>query len=580
VRRLVRLICALVAVAAPAGASAAAHAATVRYLGVTVHVPAGWPVFHLDRDTETCVRFNRHAVYLGTPGRVEACGAGQIGRSEAILVEPRDAAAGPAGPAAPVQLNSGRARVLASWNREPGTVARALRLSARALRAAERRAARRPVAAHALVRRALATAVGAPGAAYAGAGFDACSAPSLTTMRAWTASPYRAVGIYLGGANSACAQRNLTASWVTQVAALGWHLVPTYVGLQAPGNACGCSAISTNTTTAASQGAAAAADAVAEAQALGLGAGNPIYFDMEGYARTARATAAATTFLAAWTQKLHALGYLSGVYSSTGSGIADLVARAGTGYAEPDAVWFALWDGSAAVASSALPAADWSGAHRIHQYRGGFNASYGGVTLNIDADYLDAPTAAPAAGVATPAPATAGGTTATAAAAPYADGTFVEVPGTGQMFEIVGGAPVAVRFWGGGGIAPVTQVSADQLAALPAVPADGTLVEGIPSGRYWTFVHGQRVAAGAVTGATQVADDALAAWPLTPCVVPNLSRLTVTAARSALARAGCALGSVRRPRHVRRGHTLRVSSQSAPRAAQLAPLSRVGITLR
>ncbi|MBC7558093.1 MAG: hypothetical protein H7270_01800 [Dermatophilaceae bacterium] len=41
---------------------------------------------------------------------------------------------------------------------------------------------------------------------FAGGGFDACSAPAQDVMTAWLASsPYRAVGIYVGGNNRYCA---------------------------------------------------------------------------------------------------------------------------------------------------------------------------------------------------------------------------------------------------------------------------------------------------------------------------------------------------------------------------------------
>ena len=66
-------------------------------------------------------------------------------------------------------------------------------------------------------------------------GFDTCAAPSLAAMAAWGSSPYRTIGVYLGGANSACAQPNLTAAWVQTVTGAGWRLIPTYVGLQGAG---------------------------------------------------------------------------------------------------------------------------------------------------------------------------------------------------------------------------------------------------------------------------------------------------------------------------------------------------------
>ena len=69
---------------------------------------------------------------------------------------------------------------------------------------------------------------------YTGGGFDTCAAPSVSQMSAWLGSPYRSIGIYVGGVNRACATGNLSASWVSTVKAMGWNLVPLYVGFQAP----------------------------------------------------------------------------------------------------------------------------------------------------------------------------------------------------------------------------------------------------------------------------------------------------------------------------------------------------------
>jgi hypothetical protein len=222
---------------------------------------------------------------------------------------------------------------------------------------------------------------------YTGLGFDACAAPSTTTMTAWAASPYRGIGIYIGGANRGCSQPNLTSTWVSTEIAAGWQLIPTYVGLQAPSNSCGCAAI--KPAQAGSQGVAAADDAVIEAAALGIGPGNPIYFDMEGYATGGSNSPAVLAFLGAWTGELHARGYVSGVYSSASSGITDLVSQYGTGYFEPDDLWIARWNGQATTVDSAVPATEWANHQRLHQYRGGHNETYGGVSINIDNDYLD-----------------------------------------------------------------------------------------------------------------------------------------------------------------------------------------------
>src|SRR5580765_36802 len=60
---------------------------------------------------------------------------------------------------------------------------------------------------------------------YTGYGFDTCEAPTTATLTAWLASPYRALGIYIGGVNRACANSGLTSTWVAAAAAGGWNLL-------------------------------------------------------------------------------------------------------------------------------------------------------------------------------------------------------------------------------------------------------------------------------------------------------------------------------------------------------------------
>src|SRR5262245_56389094 len=168
-------------------------------------------------------------------------------------------------------------------------------------------------------------------------GFDACSAPSSAAMNAWLASPYRAVGIYFGGVNRACTQPNLTPAWVTEQLAAGWHLIPIYMGVQAPCTTSNKKYLFT-AATAAAQGRANAEDAVAKATALGIARGSVLIDDMEAY-RTGDAACrtAVQAFVSAWSSRLHDLGYLSGFYSSLGSGVADQVAvYNSTTYVHPD----------------------------------------------------------------------------------------------------------------------------------------------------------------------------------------------------------------------------------------------------
>lgn len=455
--------------AATADAAAATHpqrTKVVRYHRYKLVVPASWPVYNLAADPSTCVRFDRHAVYLGTPSATERCPAHAVGRTEAILVSPLSAhgasGRGGSGSALPpattpkaqpahgnstqLAVPSAGVIVSATWKSDPTAVTRALGVRSLHPARAGSASVRRPEAKAAATHR-------AGDAIYTGPGFDACSTPSTTTMADWGASPYRAIGFYIGGANEACAQTNLSASWVAQESAAGWALLPIYVGLQAPSNGCGCASIGPSQASA--QGTAAADDAANQAAAVGIAPGNPLYDDMENYSRTTTNTTAVLAFLGAWTTELHARGYLSGIYSSATSGITDLVKEQGTGYPEPDEIWDAEWNGQANTSSAYIPSTDWANHQRLHQYQGGHNATYGGATINIDSDYVDA-----------------GGASGSAL---FPDGTYVQVSGTLDFFEIVGGAPLWVSNWSDvGGAQPYTVITPQQFAALNPVPANGT----------------------------------------------------------------------------------------------------------
>ncbi len=241
---------------------------------------------------------------------------------------------------------------------------------------------------------------------FTGYGFDTCGAPSAAALAAWTASPYRALGIYVGGVNRACPDGNLSASWVSDAVAGGWALAPLYVGRQAP-----CVAqkglVLVDGTDAAAQGTDAADDAADRAAAFGLPTGSPIYFDMEGYATNDFVcTNVVQTFLSAWTAELHARGFLSGVYGSAASTMRDLVGLAASPAAViPDGVWIAHWDGRPSVFGDPyVPDSLWPDHQRLHQFTGGHLETYGGVRLNIDSNYVDGPVVGAAAPV-TPPPA-------------------------------------------------------------------------------------------------------------------------------------------------------------------------------
>ncbi|BFV58302.1 hypothetical protein KCMC57_up34060 [Kitasatospora sp. CMC57] len=232
---------------------------------------------------------------------------------------------------------------------------------------------------------------------FTGSGFDACTAPPLETMTAWKqSSPYGAVGLYVSGSQRGCSQPRLTADWVRQVVAMGWQLMPTHVGRQAP-----CSTLRNkpnriDPATAVQQGQAEAAEAAAALRSLGLGPGSPVYLDIESYPRGDQTCAQSVVdFTVGWTQQLHLEGFRSGFYSSADSGISDLAAAARAGSAPlPDAVWYARWDGRAdTTGAGSLDPGQWANHQRIHQYQGNVQETWGGATLGIDRNQVDGPVA-------------------------------------------------------------------------------------------------------------------------------------------------------------------------------------------
>ena len=222
---------------------------------------------------------------------------------------------------------------------------------------------------------------------HVGPGFDTCLAPPVASMRAWLGSPYRAMNIYVGGSQLAqqCRpQHELTSSWVATVRSNGWSLIPTYVDLQPP-----CLLFSNKKTftetNARASGRNAANGAVQSMQALGLGPHNVIYDDFEHYDTTnANCVKAAVNFVEGWTNQLHRMNYLAGMYAVQGAGLEPIAQQASP---RPDAIWWAHWDGRRTTTTAELHGHFAN--HRIHQYRGDHNETYNGVKLGIDNDQLD-----------------------------------------------------------------------------------------------------------------------------------------------------------------------------------------------
>jgi Domain of unknown function (DUF1906) len=351
----------------------------VTYRGYVFQVPQSWPVIDVSPHSTTCVRFDRHALYLGQPGATQACPSGLVGSTEALLVQP-----GVAQPQAQsledpvghrITVTAPRIKLTATYSDDQAQILGILAAAGLPAPVAQNPAVMSPAQMTA------GPTVATTATDGTGLGFDACAAPGETVMQAWLRhSHYQAIGIYIGGSDRACAQPNLTATWVSDEAAAGWHFIPLYVGPQV--------AFHGEVTKPVNQAIAAAQDAAVQARLLGFGPGTPIYYDMEAYPSSR--TTAALKFFTAWTTELHTLGYRSAVYSSSDSGVSDLAANyTNSSVAVPDVIYDAWWNGVANTTDPNIGTADWANHQRVHQFAGGLNQRHGGYTINIDKDYMD-----------------------------------------------------------------------------------------------------------------------------------------------------------------------------------------------
>ena len=239
---------------------------------------------------------------------------------------------------------------------------------------------------------------------FTGYGFDQCLAPTQSAMDTWwRKSPFSAVGIYISGDSRACrSQPNLSPSWIATQVARGWRLLPIALGPQAS-----CQPrfprysddfkISADTRNgyakAAAQGAAEADKNAADATAYGIGAGSTIWYDLEGFdLGNTHCRESALVFVSHWVTRIKQHGYVAGFYSSASSGIKmlDDARRLRPGrFALPDRIWIARWDGAANTSTTYIPEDGWRPGGRMKQYLGGHNETWGGVTINIDSNFID-----------------------------------------------------------------------------------------------------------------------------------------------------------------------------------------------
>ena len=234
-------------------------------------------------------------------------------------------------------------------------------------------------------------------------GFDKCQAGSIAQMQLWwDNSPHFDTNIYMSGRNRACPNQPFTnnPAWIDAVSAQGWGLIPTIVGYQSPCTASTTSAkFSYDVAVAEQQGRGEADIAVADANSIGLTAGSVLYYDMERYDETVSTPGCRTAtiaFLKGWTERIHELGYVSGVYGSPTNAVPDWWPMPAA--SRMDAIWMARWDNVMSVwtynaPSPAFPAGAWANHQRIKQWQAPHNETWGGVTFNIDGNIADGPVA-------------------------------------------------------------------------------------------------------------------------------------------------------------------------------------------
>ena len=239
---------------------------------------------------------------------------------------------------------------------------------------------------------------------FTGYGFDQCDAPSQNAMDRWRKhSKFAAVGIYISGKSRGCRkQTHLSPTWVRNQQARGWRLLPISLGRQASCNPTyprysDDPRISSNPTdryaAAQRQGIAEANSTVNAARHYGIRAGSTMFYDLEGFdIDNKRCRESAMWFVSAWNYRIKKLGYRPALYSSAASGIKamyDVLRAHPRGFTYPADGWIADWDGRANTSTKFLPGWVWDNHRRVKQYRGPHKETHGGVTIEIDSNFVD-----------------------------------------------------------------------------------------------------------------------------------------------------------------------------------------------
>jgi len=230
---------------------------------------------------------------------------------------------------------------------------------------------------------------------YDARGLDSCNAPTHPQMAAfWHQTRWWWWGIYIGGANRACPNTNLTPRWIHREVRRGWGLQPIWVGRQAPcvGQS-GLARMSSHRARAHQQGRRAAVRAYRQVRQLKMNTHTPVVFDMEAFDTTKhRCLRAVKAFVRGWSHQLRDRSpVLPGYY---GSSCASAVSTMWRISPRPSYVWGANYGSGRKVSRMSCVSPDiWP--HRLKQYTGGTMVTENGVTLSVDKDCAVGPMYAP-----------------------------------------------------------------------------------------------------------------------------------------------------------------------------------------
>lgn len=226
-------------------------------------------------------------------------------------------------------------------------------------------------------------------------GVDSCANESTSRMATlYQASPYGTYGFYIGGltVNRSCPSHASfhNQAWANTVKAQGWNLQPIYSGRQ-PGchpNTTVTYPISTNPTTAYSQGQSEGNDAIFQAYTRGIA--GPIWLDMDiDIPDSYSCRPSVDNYIRGWMGAVRAnAAYIPSLY--TGYANANRAATFAVAN-RPYQVTIPHWNNIPGVYGGLpnLNRSYWTGHQRGHQYRGGHNESWGGLTFNVDNNCYD-----------------------------------------------------------------------------------------------------------------------------------------------------------------------------------------------